>query len=85
MEPKVFAPGIVSIPDLVEWSGAFSPDGSEYCFYRFSDTSQSRLFFSKVEDGKWTVPEEPAFSAAISGGWIFVSLKVYDRWSERKE
>lgn len=65
-EPIIFAPGIISHPDFTEYSGSFSPDGNEYYFYRFSENSKSRLLFSKVVDGKWTEPEEPAFSAGFA-------------------
>jgi hypothetical protein len=63
MEPEVFAPGIVSDPDTSEYSGSFSPDGSEYYFDRFSQTSETRLLFSKVVDGKWSAPEQLAVTA----------------------
>jgi hypothetical protein len=60
MEPEIFAPGIVSDPSFSEYSGSFSPDGSEYYFYRFSQTSESRLLFTKVVDGEWSAPEQLA-------------------------
>ena len=63
MEPEIFAPGIVSHPDFTEYSGTFSPDGSEYYFYRVSDASGSILLFSKFVEGDWTAPEQLAGTA----------------------
>jgi hypothetical protein len=34
MTPEIFAPGIVSSPEFIDFKGAFSPDGREYYFYR---------------------------------------------------
>jgi len=68
MEPEIFAPGIVSDPDHSEYSGSFAPDGSEYYFYRFSPTSESVLLFSKVVDGKWSVPEQLTVTAGNYSG-----------------
>lgn len=74
LEPRLFAPGFVSNPDSNEYSGSFSPDGSEYYFYRFSDGSPSRLLFSQLVDGQWTVPEEPGFSAGMTAYLPYVTL-----------
>jgi hypothetical protein len=63
MEAEIFAPGIISDPAFSEYSGTFSPDGSEYYFYRFSNNSQSMLLFSRLENGTWTKPEPLTFSA----------------------
>ena len=84
MEPKIFAPGIVSDPDFMEYSGAFSPDGSEYYFYRFSENSQSRLLFSKVVDAKWTAPEPLAFSAKYEAYEPYIGFdnqRLYFAWA----
>ena len=62
MTPEIFAPGIVSIPNSAEFSGTFSPDGSEYYFYRISKNDPDKIFFSKLKDGKWTAPASAAFA-----------------------
>ena len=36
MIPEIFAPGIISQEEFIEFKGAFSPDGKEYYFYRHS-------------------------------------------------
>jgi hypothetical protein len=83
MEPEVFAPGIVSDPDFTEYSGSFSPDGSEYYFSRFSQASESRLLFSKVVDGKWSAPEQLAVTAEYTAFEPYVTLdnqRLYFAW-----
>jgi predicted small lipoprotein YifL len=83
MEPQIFAPGIISDPDFNEYSGAFSPDGNEYYFYRFSEDSPARLLVSKVVDGKWTKPEELTFSAGYGAFEPFVTFdnsRLYFNW-----
>ena len=85
MEPKIFAPGIVSDPNSVEYSGAFSPDGSEYYFYRISDNALSKLLFSKIIDGKWTEPEEPTFSAGYGAFEPYIGFdnkRLYFAWTK---
>ncbi|MBN1827536.1 MAG: hypothetical protein JW884_00095 [Deltaproteobacteria bacterium] len=57
MMPEVFAPGIVSSPEFVDFKGSFSPGGNEYYFYRLSHPSDElipTIFFTKVENGVWT-------------------------------
>ena len=83
MEPEIFAPGIVSDPAFSEYSGSFSPDGSEYYFFRFSPTSESVLLFSKVVDGKWSVPEQLAVTAEYIAFEPYVTLdnqRLYFAW-----
>jgi hypothetical protein len=83
MEPKIFAPGIISDPDFIEFSGTFSPDGNEYYFYRFSDSLPPTLLFSQVIDGKWTAPEEFTLSAgyrAFEPYITFDNKRLYFAW-----
>jgi len=83
--PEIFAPGIVSDPNpkYTEYSGTFSPDGSEYYFYRFYEGSQGRLLFSKIADGKWTAPEQLAFTAEYGASephLTFDNTRLYFMW-----
>jgi hypothetical protein len=83
MEPEIFAPSIVSAPDSSEYSGSFSPDGSEYYFCRSSQTSESVLLFSQVVDGKWSVPEQLAVTAEYTAFEPFVTFdnqRLYFAW-----
>ncbi len=67
-EPVVFAPGIVSSPDF-EYSGSFSPDGTEYCFKRLDEgTGTSRLMYTRLSDGRWTAPAVLAFTGEENAG-----------------
>jgi len=57
MTPEVFAPGIVSKAGFIEFKGGFSPDGREYYFYRHAlPKIIPTLYFTKIENGKWTIP-----------------------------
>ena len=57
MTPEVFAPGIISSADFIDFKGAFSPDGQEYYFYRHAlPKTIPTLLYTKVENGIWTEP-----------------------------
>lgn len=59
MIPEKFAPGLISIDEYHDFKGAFSPDGKEYYFCRHKlPEMQPTLFFTKIENGKWTQPTE---------------------------
>ncbi len=61
MTPEVFAPGIVSSREYVDFKLTFSPDGTECYFYRLSDPSAElipTIFFTKIEKGAWTKPAQ---------------------------
>jgi len=59
MTPEIFAPGIVSSEEFIEFKGSFSPDGKEYYFYKHAlPEFIPTLFFTKVENGVWTEPTE---------------------------
>ena len=84
LEAKIFAPGIVSDPVSSEFSGAFSPDGSEYYFYRFSESSQSMLLSSKVVNGIWTTPEPLPFTAGDAAYEPYIGFdnqRLYFAWN----
>jgi hypothetical protein len=69
MTPEVFAPGIVSSKEFVDFKGSFSPAGDEYYFYRLSDPSDElipTIFFTKVENGVWTKPAPLQISQGTS-------------------
>ena len=57
LEPKVFAPGIVSTADGFEFSCTFSPDGKEFYFNRGLD-----IWWSRLTDEGWTAPEPAPFN-----------------------
>ncbi len=54
--PKVFAKGIISLPDRWEGNVSFSPDGRELYFNVFQDSSKT-IYQSTLTSGKWTDPK----------------------------
>jgi Tol biopolymer transport system component len=83
MEPEVFAPGYISSPGFSEYSGSFSPDGDEYYFFRYSPNTESVLLLSKVDDGKWSFPEQLAVTAEYVAFEPYVTLdnrRLYFMW-----
>jgi Tol biopolymer transport system component len=84
MEPEIFAQGIVSNPDFSEYSGVFSPDGTEYYFFRYSEDSQSILLFTKVIDGEWLAPQQLALTSeygAYEPLVTFDNKRLYFMWN----
>lgn len=84
LEPEIFAPGLISDPDFSEFSGTFSPDGSEYYFFRDSDKIEPILFFTRVIDGKWAFPEqltEAAGYGAFEPYVTFDNQRLYFIWN----
>ncbi len=65
LTPQVFAPGIVSIPDTVDYAGSFSPDGAEFYFTRGTETGQN-IYETRLSDGVWSEPAPIAFSAGYN-------------------
>lgn len=83
MAAEVFAPGIVSGPDSTEFSGTFSPDGTEYYFYRVAADSSATILFSTLVDGEWTAPEqlpETAGYDAYTPHLTFDNQRLYFGW-----
>lgn len=52
--PEVFAPGIVSIDGRFEGTVSFSPDLKEIYFGASIEGEETAIYFSKLEDDKWT-------------------------------
>ncbi len=64
-EPVIFAPGIISTPDLIEMGITFSPDGREIYFSRSAGPEISSNFSIWVcREGKdgWDTPRVASFS-----------------------
>ena len=67
LEPKVFAPGIVSTAGNFEFSITFSPDGKEIYFTRRKDPDgQNTMMTARWEKEGWTGPEEASFAQGYS-------------------
>ncbi len=52
--PEVFAPGIVSIDGRLETTISFSSDFTEMYFSADNEDEETSIYFSKLEDDKWT-------------------------------
>ena len=60
--PEVFAPGIVSIDGRFEGTVSFSPDLQEMYFAADNEDEETSIYFSKLEDDKWTPIERVDFT-----------------------
>lgn len=83
MEPRIFAPGFISSPEFSEYSGAFSPDGEEYYFFRYTPTTDAVLLVSKVLGGLWSVPEQVEVTAGYAAFEPYVTVdnqRLYFNW-----
>lgn len=63
MVPEIFAPGLISTAENIEFAGTFSPDFSEYFFTRRkTGTIDNRIYHVKLDNDKPTKPELAPFS-----------------------
>jgi Tol biopolymer transport system component len=61
--PEVFAPGVISTEDHIEFAGTFSPDFKQFFFTRRKkDTIDNRIYHVKFENSKLTKPELAPFA-----------------------
>jgi WD40-like Beta Propeller Repeat len=73
--PEIFAPGIVSSAEFIDFKGAFSPDGREYYFYRHAlPETLPVLLFTRIENGAWTKPASLPIAQGASTYHPCVSL-----------
>lgn len=56
-EPRLFAPGLVSVMGIGDYCASFSPDGKEFYFSR-----GQTILVCRLEQEGWTAPEPAAFS-----------------------
>jgi len=72
--PVVFAHGVICLDDRFEARGAFSPDGSQFCFtVTNEDFTSQKTLCSKYVDRTWTVPDTASFSKANNNHEPFFS------------
>ncbi len=69
MNPEIFAPGIISSSDFLEYCLSFSSDGKEIYFSR----SGAGVFVCKLGDNGWSVPEKPEFTKRYQGGEVHIT------------
>jgi hypothetical protein len=72
MEPRLFAPGIISHPAYRTYTYVFLPGGNEFVFDYYGDTEYRKgaIFTTRVEDGKWIEPEPSGLLAPF--GEVFL-------------
>jgi hypothetical protein len=74
---KIFAPGIISLPNRLEGSIAFTPDGNECYFgvYEFinDSSSVSKILYTKRVNNTWIKIEEAEFSIGQNASLISLS------------
>lgn len=72
--PKVFAPGFISLPASVEYSVAFSPDGGEIYFSRYTSTgNRDTTWMTRQIDGAWITPAVAAFATGTRDTEPFIT------------
>lgn len=97
---ELFAPGIVSMKDLKEFSLAISPNCDEVFFSQGKDWPETRIMHLRKIRGRWTTPKvaefstdcyasEPAFSPDgkylyFSSGKGMKDIKNYSIWRVTK-
>jgi len=59
---EIFAPGIISINGRYEFGISFSPDLDEVYFSASKKDEDASVYFSKLEDKKWTNPKKANFT-----------------------
>jgi len=65
VDPVIFAPGIVSIEGRNEYGISFSPDFDELYYSASKNDSLPNIFFSKLENDKWTIPIKINFTKGL--------------------
>jgi hypothetical protein len=75
LTPQIFAPGIVSTPDLREMSATVSADGREIYFHRQYDThtKDGDLFGCRMVGDAWTPPERVTESAGYAASMPYLT------------
>lgn len=74
--PEVFAPGVISLPDRLESSIVFSPDGQE-CYLGIIEIKDNKasykIYYTQYVNNKWTEQQEVPFSVNNNVSSPFVS------------
>jgi len=65
MQPRMFAPGIIST-DGSEINSVFTPAGDEFYFTVWTQETGTRIMVTRQLDGRWSTPEVASFSNHIS-------------------
>jgi hypothetical protein len=64
IEPRLFAPDVVSTEAGIEFAGCFSPDGMEYYFTRrCRHRCDNRILFTRYGEKGWSTPAPAPFAS----------------------
>jgi len=74
LQPHIFAPGVITMPNRSEWAGSFTPDGQEF-YFTISNPSWSvnAVMVTSQEDGEWSTPVAASFSGQYIDWSVFLS------------
>jgi Tol biopolymer transport system component len=73
---EIFAPGIVSINGRSDYGISFSPDLDEVYFSVQPKKGTADIYFSKIEDEKWTTPRKAKFTKGQKDGEMEPSVRA---------
>ena len=74
LEPQIFAPGKISLPDRYEFGSVFSPQADEFFFaVRVDEEWNAEIWFSKYNAQKWSTPARFGLDPRFSYNDSFVS------------
>lgn len=68
LTPELFAPGIISIKGRYEHGISFFPDLNEVYFSANKEDEDPDIYYSKLEDEKWTSPKKMNFTKGKKAG-----------------
>jgi hypothetical protein len=70
-DPKVFAPGVISVGGTRERSLSLSPKGDELFFTRSTGWPNSKIMHMKKQGDQWSMPEAASF---LKDGWATLAV-----------
>jgi ankyrin repeat protein/glyoxylase-like metal-dependent hydrolase (beta-lactamase superfamily II) len=73
LKAELFAPGIVSSAEAMEFAVTFTPDGKEMYFTRRKNPAPNTIFVCRWEKDGWTAPREAAFSIGFPSNEPFIT------------
>jgi Tol biopolymer transport system component len=76
---EIFAPGIISIPEMPEMCAAFTADGKEF-YYNAQDKDRWTIFLMREINEQWTKPKPMSFTAGYTDRDFTMSpdgMKIY--------
>ncbi len=71
-QPLKFKPGFVS-KESIEFGMAVHPNLEEFYFTRLNSSFQGTIYFSKMSNGTWSIPEPASFSGKYNDADPFVT------------